>query len=335
MDSIESGEDYLIIGNNSNYENVKGVFKINSISPSEQSSTFSHVNSIKPLGIKFNFTGNVVEGLGEYALGLRHFTKGFFIVRQKRIPTILAQGVGIATSSKSYLPLFSANASIAVPNTTSVFFGDVLDFSGLNPAIINRYFMQSFLQNPLGDNDQTILGPSLVDVGDRVNNNALLCPEASLRPNIFENIFNSSEFTISPAKYQSSLYSLYPNGTPFLNSNNTSSIHFSNISLIKNLAYSKTISKIAFIRPGVDLTSLDNYKFSSKAGDSTIGHLFKDPVYGDYQDSTDTAHVANGSIKTNNAVRGEFNSYLGLSVNNIKNSNYYNIMENNYDFNSY
>jgi len=32
-------------------------------------------------------------------------TKGFFIVRQKRIPTILAQGIAIGTTKKGNLPV--------------------------------------------------------------------------------------------------------------------------------------------------------------------------------------------------------------------------------------
>ena len=44
---------------------------------------FSGQNAIKPLGLKFNFHNDIVDGGGK-GPGLQDITKGFFIVRQKR-----------------------------------------------------------------------------------------------------------------------------------------------------------------------------------------------------------------------------------------------------------
>lgn len=341
---VESDEDYSIIGTNiNNPENIKGVFKIVSNQSDEGTGTFNSQFSIKPLGIKFNFTGSSILGMGKYIPGLKHLTKGFFIVRQKRIPTILAQGVGIATSSKTYLPLFRANATTTPPNPSTPE-GQIFPIDGFGFPITSKYFMQSFLQNPRNNPYQTVLGPNIIDVGDKILNNALLCPEATLRSHIFENIFNSSEFTLNLLKYQPLLINNeYASGTPsgefsFSSVDNNNAIHFKNINLIKYSDVRPFITtKVSFIRPGIDLTSLDGYKFSSKAGDSAIGYLFKDPIYGDYQDSLSTTENLNSddqTVITSNAVRGEFNSYLGLNKEVVKNGKYYNIMEKGYNFSS-
>jgi hypothetical protein len=118
-DTINYGVNYIIDGTASseNPENVKGVFKIDATSPLLQGT-----DSIKPIGLQFIFNSdknnnNVITGIPSAGVpGLRDLTKGFFIVRQKRIPTILSQGIGIGTSSNTFIPLIQGYNSINSQN---------------------------------------------------------------------------------------------------------------------------------------------------------------------------------------------------------------------------
>jgi hypothetical protein len=124
--NINYREDFIIEDSLSttNPENAKGVFKINS-----GSIVFAGSDSIKPIGLKFKFTGDVLDGNSKVGVpGLKALTKGFFIVRQQRIPTLLTQGVSIATSEKAFTPTIQGT----------------FDYSG---GVINTYFSESFLKS--------------------------------------------------------------------------------------------------------------------------------------------------------------------------------------------
>lgn len=313
---IASDDNYNILNSSaSSIENSKGVFKINSNDSSIGSGSMNEWDSIKPLGIKFNFTGYSKDGMGKYYRGLKDLTKGFFIVRQERIPTILAQAVGIKTSSLTNLPVFTGNSG-----------QENLD------TVINAPFLQSFLKsnyNEAGLTDQYFLGSRLISIpNDKTKNNALICPEASCREHLFASFFNGSEYVISKHKYQPKDFLSYFQSSDGKN--------FHNIHLIKSGKSPESFkSKVLFIAPGTELVSVgsDN-KFSSKAGNPSIPYIFKDPIFGDFNDSNNGLNGKN-EIQTHNAVRGEFNSYLGLSSSEVQEMCYYNIMEKNYDFDQY
>ena len=54
---------------------------------------------VNPLYFKFEFSDQVKNELK------KHKVKGYFIVRQKRIPTIVAQGLSIGVDTSSYIPM--------------------------------------------------------------------------------------------------------------------------------------------------------------------------------------------------------------------------------------
>lgn len=83
-----------LINNRINYfENSKGVIKL----PKQQVITSEGVT---PIGLKFTFgeSENDTSIINE----LKKYTKGFFFVRQERIPTILAQGCAIGKTKDEY-----------------------------------------------------------------------------------------------------------------------------------------------------------------------------------------------------------------------------------------
>lgn len=95
-------EDFIV--NGSNLDNIMGVFKLPT-----RLAIYDHKNyAIKPYGFKISMKSRLRERLQQ--LGI----KGFFIVRQKRIPTTLCQGLSIGidrTSHVPILPIVSAEGS--------------------------------------------------------------------------------------------------------------------------------------------------------------------------------------------------------------------------------
>jgi hypothetical protein len=256
-DTLNYGEDYILENPNdpSNPENVKGVFKIDCTT----TSMFTNESSdepIKPIGIKFNFINDVVDGIPEqFVSGLKDLTKGFFIVRQKRIPTILSQAVGIATSNKAKIPIIQGTKQ------------NVVAEQSLNLD----YFSESFVT--MKNNNQK-LAPSVFKITD-VLNNALLCPEASLKRTVYNNFFNSSEYLLKDFKYktQSGVF------TSRDGSNN-----FSFKGLFKSNLTSTRSAELTLVEPGIELIRNSKYDFCSKAGDSIIPYKHVDPVLGNYED---------------------------------------------------
>ena len=289
-------EDYIIEGTQDH--NAKGVFKINN----SDKNTFNQDSQIKPIGLKFNFEGNVVNGTA-LNKGLRELTKGFFIVRQERIPTVLAQSVGIGTASKSYTPV--------IKGTTS--------------TLVRAWLGESFLKKD--ENNKPKLESDIFTIND-VKNNALLCPEASLRAPIFNSIFNSSEYKLKPFKYQ-------PKSKYFYDRNNTG-IHFSLDGLSSEESYGTINTSLILIEPGIDLIKNDQFKFSSRAGNPEIVYKHSDPILGDYEDlSTNGNKLVNDTVDFNNStskLRGEFNTYIGCSTQDLTAGTYYNIYSKDYDF---
>lgn len=79
-------------------DNSFGVFKTPFIS------VFDYTKQeVNPLYFKFEFSQEVRDELK------KHKVKGYFIVRQKRIPTIVAQGLSIGVDNSSYIPMVKYN----------------------------------------------------------------------------------------------------------------------------------------------------------------------------------------------------------------------------------
>lgn len=297
-DEINYGEDFIIerSADNSYPENAKGVFKI-----ATNSKVFNGSDRIRPIGIKFNFNNNVIIG-DSAQVGLNNITKGFFIVRQKRIPTILGQALGIGTSSKAFTPMIKD---------------------------INGYFTEGFLTGK--NSNKPMLGRSMQQ-SSFINNNALLCPEASLRKGVYNNIFNSSEFTLKYAPMSAYPYFvdkselshvLYTLGNP--TSNNVSD----NLTSLK--------SNLLLVDSGIELINNGNYKFASRVGTPEEAWRHVDLVYGDIN-SVDgiSSNITDQTISESlTKIRGEYNSYIGCDRSDIQFAQYYNIFQKNYDFNTY
>lgn len=308
-DDINYGDDYIIEGSDlDNPENAKGVFKIDTTSKL----MMNGVSSIKPIGLKISFQkdkfGNdVLEGT-KTILGLKDLTKGFFIVRQKRIPTILAQAVGISTSSKAFTP------TLKIIN------------NNYKEHINNSYFGQSFLTTTINSTNlsgKPKLGTSLFNV-TKVNHNALLCPEATLRSTIFNSFFNSSDFLLRTTKYTRNNKSFINNSKDYLNLTLENTIpKVSDVTEIN--------TSITLIEPGIELIKNNKYSFRSQAGMEIDVTKYVDPVYGQYEDLENTVTDDNVNY-TSTKIRGIFNTYLATESDSIVDGEYYNIFQKDYKF---
>ena len=302
-DTINFGEDYLIQNLNiESKENIKGVFKIDT-----SSSMFNGSGSIKPIGIKFNFTGGVLDGDETSGLkGLKELTKGFFFVRQNRIPTIVSQGLAIATATKTYNPVIKGNY-------------------GVNQV---DYFSESFIK--ADSNTKPILGRALFKITgtNPIKNNALLCPEANIRSNLFNNLFNSSEFTLRRTKY-------YTGGNFIDYEGNKRLYTIGNYTKLGTPFTTSIKTNLLLVNPGTELTRTDKYHFTSLAGNSSVPHKHLDPINGNVEEISTSgetdSNLSNGVTK----IRGEFNAFVGSDYDSFTHGQVYNIFQKDYDFSLY
>lgn len=287
ISEISVDENNIININGEIYENAKGVVKI-------ENKTIYQETGIHPLGIEFTF-----DGITDLKTELSKLTKGFFIVRQKRIPNVLAQGVGIASSSKTKTPLLKAGAG---------------------------YFVESFLKS---QNGIPKLGRNASFLPDQtlVSNNILLCPDASLRTSLYSSLFNSSEFLLESSKYKAPDYFTQDIQNPTL-------YYFPKY--IETASSSSFKSKLTLVTPGIELIGDGTNKFTSKAGNEYVAWKHLDPQFGNIEEIVELDSINTRSINSSDLkIRGEFNTFIGTSSNNIEFGKYYNIYQKGFDANAW
>lgn len=295
---ISYDENYNILYNDQKTdENVKGVFRID-LGPEN---IFSNTDEIKSIGIKLEFDPSLFSPAAQ----LEKITRGFFIVRQKRIPTILAQGLSIGTTKKGYIPTIKGT---------------------------NGYLLESFLQaESRGNKTIPRLRRSIYTISDsEVNKNALICPEASIRNEIFGSIFNSSTFSLQKSKYQLTDKNFY----------GASGVEFNKRFFNVNMSYRSRPaeelpknSELLLISPETSIINNKQAYFSSVAGNAHEAWKHTDPIHGNVDEIIEATLVDNKTLSTDTRkTRGIFNSYIGLS-NEVEDLHYYNIYNKDYSIN--
>ena len=148
-------------------ENTKGVFNINCNEP-QLTSTDSYA-----YGIQISVDDDGVIKI------LQSFTKGYFIVRQKRLATTLCQAITIGTDRISHLPLLPVQQGYLTEG--------FLDSN----RILNNSFQS-----------RTIIGTNAIQ------GSAAICPEYELRQNYFNALFTSTNYSVQLALDQYENYTL-------------------------------------------------------------------------------------------------------------------------------
>lgn len=301
-DPVKYDDNYIIEGTNAN---AKGVFRVNTsltgVKTFEYDSDTKQNKPIKPIGIKFNFHPELFTGLNT----LDSLTKGFFIVRQKRIPNILAQGLSIATTNVGNLPTIRTEYN---GNTSN--------------------FMESFLTNV---SERPVLGKSIYYLADdKLKANALLCPEASIRKNIFSSVFNSSAFKLVPHKYQKNTTEGSSGFIKLDNQNNLFGL--SDLTKINSGDWESYDNDLLLVQPETSIIGNKETMFSSKAGNAYEAWSHVDPINGNIEDLGNSGATAIALSNDVKKTRGVFNSYVGLSKPVAYQNVYYNIYNKDFSF---
>lgn len=218
-----SKEDFFLAGG-SFLLNTKGVFKFPKLD------VYDHKNKkTYPIGIKFTINQDVITTLKQ-----DYNVKGFFFVRQKRIPNILAQGYSIGVDKSSYIPMLFDS------NLTDSQYPD------------GKYFAESFINTKLSLS--TTYKDRKISTGSK-QSSGLLCVDAMVNKQL-QSIFDNSEFTLNAdylfelkkeTAFERSYYMSYKDTQETPNVNNIQ-------------------SKLIYVPADTPLKYVDDYGFSTRAG---------------------------------------------------------------------
>ncbi len=261
---INYNEEGLIPQSQYPIENSRGVVRItyNEDIINKDSNT-----GIYPISINFNIESDTITEM-------KKFVKGFFFVRQKRIPTIIAQGISIGVDNLSFIPTIKANI-------TSTSNGGV------------SYITESFMDKTnqlVHDFSSRLLKSSAgtISVG------GLLCPEATLLSSSFSEVFTGSLFNLSRASFvpTTSNFEQDPTKPSHFYINGYSNAGASN-SLYKDV-------KLTLIEDDKPLAYSGTKRFSTRVGIPEEAYKFG--WYG----NQDTGRYAT------NLIRGAFGGFVGM-----------------------
>ena len=186
--------------------------------------------------------------------------------------------------------------------------------------------IESFL-NKGQDGNKPSLGDSAVTLKNVIKN-ALLCPEADLRTDLYNSYFNSSKYELVKSRFQ-------PIDDYFKKSKGNDSHYYLDNLRSENVNGKPIETSLLLVEPEIELIKNNNYNFSSKAGDAMTPYLCVDVKYGDYNDPTNNLIKDNSMFDYNTStskVRGVFNTYIGTDSKNIDSANYYNIYQKGFNF---
>lgn len=211
-----SGTSYL--------ENAKGVLRINTDSDSRK---------VYGIGIA------IPTEVSEY---LNTLVQGLFIVRQKRIPTILAQAYVMPRDLEAEVPLINYGGS---------------------------YIAERFLDNDRKLNESYL--PRLYTISDmaRVNRSAkvAICPEYDVRQSYFNHLFTGTEYVVRKADIQPSMTTL---SRDIYNDR-----HYYVDSYYGRREEQFSPAKIIGVGDNVPIAAVEDYNFRGRAGEAEEGFRFR------------------------------------------------------------
>ena len=211
-----SGTSYL--------ENAKGVLRINADSDSRK---------VYGIGIA------IPTEVSEY---LNTLVQGLFIVRQKRIPTILAQAYVMPRDLEAEVPLINYGGS---------------------------YIAERFLDNDRKLNESYL--PRLYTISDmaRVNRSAkvAICPEYDVRQSYFNHLFTGTEYVVRKAGIQPSMTTLSRDIY------NDRHYYVDNYYGRREEQFSR--AKIIGVGDNVPIAAVEDYNFRGRAGEAEEGFRFR------------------------------------------------------------
>lgn len=262
---LQANREYIPINKETNKldsqnENSKGVIKIQ-----YNNNQFTNSRTI-PIGLDMKVSKEAVTELKRY-------TKGFFFVRQKRIPTTLCQAVTIGLENTSHLPVLpSGNSSYRIER----FIDDdgVLthDFDRRSQDISNENVLEGY---------------------------AAICPEFEQKQSYFNQLFTGTEFGVKPAKSQFSQKYFNKSGT-----------HFYNLSYIYDGTTQDDTYNITAIGDSIKTLKGKKQLFSARAGEGE--EAWRLSYYNFTNKSSNARNILRGNYGPYIGLEGYNTSKMGL-----------------------
>lgn len=221
---------------------------------------------------------------------LSKHVKGFFFVRQKRIPTTLCQALTIGIDKQSYTPVIPVKGAL-ISTLGKTAFNDW----GITYNTNNRYYItERFLNN------DKILSHDFLDriyplEENKVKVQGAICPEYDVDYPYYNNFFTGDQFKVSLASRQ-------PANTAFEAFQESDARHFyekvENTQTDTDTLYNV---KILGMQDGVKKGNIGKEYFSAKAGLAEEAFRFE---YAGKEDKQKDAL---------NLIRGQFGPFLGMT----------------------
>ena len=223
LKSFEIDEENFTINNQSRNLNSKGVIRINDTDQTDYEPIYS-------IGIAIN----------KKILNLfKDKIKGFFFVRQKRIPTILAQGITMPRDLESNLPVIK--------------FG-------------KQYLIESFLDKKSRilshDFEKHLRNISEDQKWDKRKDSVIICPEFETNQAYYNTLFTGSTYPVIKSNIQ------YKKNDLNRSSQNTRFFITDNLKLINN-TYNIYQTKIVSVTDENPLANIDDIGFKGVVGDGS------------------------------------------------------------------
>lgn len=255
--------DYRIVEDSGTIsdQNAKGVVLI-------QNSSFSTV-----IGINFILPQEVLEYLKNILK-----IKGFFFVRQKRIPTTLCQAYTIGIDKQSHTPLLPVKSEEDTVYITEGFLSTGKSFNkdADSSSLKERSLVHDFNQRVLTVEKQ------------QVNFQGAICPDYDVNSPYLNSLFSASEMVCRNCS-----------GEQMLKQQDESYFAPENFEFIKGSGYSSI--KVIGVEDNVKLVTINDNMFSARAGEAE--EAFRYEYVGE----------KNITKEATNLLRGSFGPYLGIT----------------------
>lgn len=328
-------EDNLIVGSAFKLENTKGVIKIGGESIKSQIGTSSTI----PISFRIVIPNDV-------QVELKKYTKGFFIVRQKRIPTILCQAFSIGHDKMSGLPLLPEwnngklvhtiqGIHIYKPQYGTTYANT--PYGSINGALNDTAYYRLPSKGESYFSFVNDAFPELTNFKTNVNSGgALLVPDVLLNSEYLVQLFSGSDFVLTGANFKTkvpgftrefSAENLPPSKT--MEELDDIATHFTLNQYEHNSTYFSQKVKLVLVPEDVASTSLDSTFFSTRAGIAEEPWHFSAFLKKELElvDSEEPV-IIDGlpqSKKQNSMIRGMFAPFVGVVGNIGTSGNFYNI----------
>ena len=282
--NIDEQTNQIITDNNSvsttSFENAKGVVSLNPTSS----------NNFQIYGFDIRVNKDVLNYLFNNLS-----INGFFIVRQKRIPTTLCQAITIGIDKQSYTPLIPVvkdNIKQQINNLGTIKLQteqqQILDsseeFCYTSERFIdgNKELQHNFIDH------------LFIEKSNQVSKEGMICPDYDIDPAYYNQFFTGDKFTIQKSIIQ-------PSNKGFTMLDQTQPRHFYISSYNSNSDTNYYYSNITGIKDGAKLVSTNSKYYSARAGEaedaSKFSYLLRE----------------NKNNDAVNIIRGQFGPFLGTS----------------------